>query len=55
MIYKELLYLLYFQRYECFRTEDHVGKEMDELSRAVCADGTHVPQHSWYIHMVPAH
>ena len=23
MTYKELLYLLYFQRYECFRTENH--------------------------------
>ena len=49
MTYKELLYLLYFQRYECFHTENHVvGKEMAELSRAVCADGTHAPQHSWY-------
>ena len=23
MTYKELLYLLYFQRYECFRTKNH--------------------------------
>ena len=41
MTYKELLYLLHFQRYECFRTENHVGKEMAELSRAVL------------VHMVP--
>ena len=34
MTYKELLYLLYFQRYECFRTENH-KKWLNSVGRCV--------------------
>ena len=34
MTYKELLYLLYFQRFECFRTENH-KKWLNSVGRCV--------------------